>query len=135
MSYLLDSNVCIRLINNSSPAVTAQLARHERETLFVSTITHLELYYGAYRSVQRSSNLRILELFFAQFGTVALDVESAKVAGKIRADLASVGTPIGAYDLQIAAIALVHSLCVVTHNTREFGRVDGLQFEDWEVDA
>ncbi|MFM6310562.1 MAG: type II toxin-antitoxin system VapC family toxin, partial [Dolichospermum sp.] len=47
--------------------------------------------------------------------------------------LASAGTPIGAYDLQIAAIALANNLILVTHNTREFERVDGLQLEDWEV--
>ena len=53
--------------------------------------------------------------------------------GQIRASLASAGTPIGAYDLQIAAIALVNNLILVTHNTREFERVSGLQLEDWEI--
>jgi tRNA(fMet)-specific endonuclease VapC len=135
LSCLLDSNVCIRLINNSSPMVTAQLASRTPQTLFVSTITHLELYYGAYRSAQQSRNLHVLEQFFSQFNTVYLDLAAAKIAGKIRAELASVGTPIGPYDLQIAAIALAHNLTLVTHNTREFIRVEGLQLEDWEVEA
>lgn len=135
MSCLLDSNVCIQLINNSSPLVTAQLASRTPQTLFVSTITQLELYYGAYRSAQQSRNLDVLEQFFNQFNTVYLDVAAAKIAGKIRAELASVGTPIGPYDLQIAAIALAHNLTLVTHNTREFMRVEGLQLEDWEVEA
>jgi tRNA(fMet)-specific endonuclease VapC len=46
--------------------------------------------------------------------------------------LAALGTPIGPYDVQIAAIALVNNLILVTHNTGEFGRVNGLQIEDWE---
>jgi tRNA(fMet)-specific endonuclease VapC len=135
LSCLLDSNVCIRLINNSSSMVTAQLASRTPQTLFVSTITQLELYYGAYRSAQQSRNLNVLEQFFSQFNTVYLDLAAAKIAGRIRAELASAGTPIGPYDLQIAAIALAHNLTLVTHNTREFIRVEGLQLEDWEVEA
>ena len=53
--------------------------------------------------------------------------------GQLRATLEAAGTPIGPYDMQIAAIALVHGLIVVTHNTREFGRVQNLQIEDWEL--
>jgi tRNA(fMet)-specific endonuclease VapC len=49
------------------------------------------------------------------------------------AALEAAGTPIGPYDMQIAAIALVHNLIVVTHNVREFGRIEGLQIEDWEL--
>jgi tRNA(fMet)-specific endonuclease VapC len=115
--------------------VTAQLASRTPQTLFVSTITQLELYYGAYRSAQQSRNLHVLEQFFSQFNTVYLDLAAAKIAGRIRAELASAGTPIGPYDLQIAAIALAHNLTLVTHNTREFIRVEGLQLEDWEVGA
>ncbi|MDF5715784.1 MAG: type II toxin-antitoxin system VapC family toxin [Rhizonema sp. NSF051] len=57
MTYLLDSNVCIRLINNSSPAVKTRLAAQQPEDIYVSTITQLELYYGAYRSVSQSQVL------------------------------------------------------------------------------
>jgi tRNA(fMet)-specific endonuclease VapC len=132
LTYLLDSNVCIRLINNSSSAVIDRLAAQEPEDILVSTITQLELYYGAYRSVQKERNLEILQRFFLQFTVIPLDKEAAKIAGKIRAELASRGTPIGPYDLQIAAIALANNLILVTHNTREFNRVNGLQIEDWE---
>jgi len=61
-----------------------------------------------------------------------LDEQAARVAGQVRAQLAALGTPIGPYDVQIAAIALVNNLILVTHNTGEFGRVNGLQIEDWE---
>ncbi|MGV0102410.1 Ribonuclease VapC [Nostoc sp. DSM 114160] len=132
MIYLLDSNVCIRLINNSSPAVTTRLASQQPEDILVSTITQLELYYGAYRSAQQERNLEILQRFFSQFIIIPLDPEAARIAGRIRAELAASGTPIGPYDVQIAAITMANNLIVVTHNTKEFGRVNGLQIEDWE---
>ncbi|BAZ48850.1 PIN domain protein [Nostoc sp. NIES-4103] len=135
MSYLLDSNVCIRLINNSSAAVTNRLASQEPENILISTITQLELYYGAYRSFQQERNLEILQRFFSQFLIIALDAEAAKIAGRIRAELAASGTPIGPYDLQIAAIAMANNLVLVTHNVREFSRVNGLQIEDWEQES
>jgi tRNA(fMet)-specific endonuclease VapC len=59
---------------------------------------------------------------------------AARLFGRIRSDLEIKGTPIGSYDLQIAAIALAHNLTLVTHNTREFIRVEGLQLEDWETE-
>ena len=135
MTYLLDSNVCIRLINNSSPAVTNRLASQQPEDILISTITQLELYYGAYRSAQQERNLQILQRFFSQFTIIPLDPEAARIAGRIRAELAASGTPIGPYDLQIAAIAMANNLILVTHNTREFGRVNGLQIEDWEEEG
>ncbi|MDF5706828.1 MAG: type II toxin-antitoxin system VapC family toxin [Nostoc sp. S4] len=132
MTYLLDSNVCIRLINNSSAAVTNRLAAKQPEDIVISTITQLELYYGAYRSVQWERNLEILQRFFSQFSTIFLDLEAAKIAGRIRAELAANGTPISPNDLQIAAIALANDLILITHNVREFSRVNSLKIEDWE---
>jgi tRNA(fMet)-specific endonuclease VapC len=132
LTYLLDSNVCIRLINNSSPAVTSRLAAQQPSDILVSTITQFELYYGAYRSAQRDRNLEILQRFFIQFNIIHLDSSAAIQAGRIRADLAAMGMPIGPYDVQIAAIALANDLILVTHNVGEFNRVYGLQIEDWE---
>jgi tRNA(fMet)-specific endonuclease VapC len=135
LTYLLDSNVCIRLINNSSPAVTNRLASQQPEDILISTITQLELYYGAYRSVQKERNLEILQLFFSQFIIIFLDPEAARIAGRIRAELAASGKPIGPYDVQIAAIAMANNLILVTHNTKEFNRLNGLQIEDWEEES
>lgn len=132
MTYLLDTNVCIRLINNSNSAVIARLANQQPDEIFLSTITQLELYYGAYRSLHTERNLEILQRFFAQFNIVTLDSETARIAGRIRADLAASGTPIGPYDLQIAATAIAKNFILVTHNTREFSRINGLQLENWE---
>lgn len=135
MNYLLDSNVCIRLINNSSLAVTSRLASQQPKDILISTITQLELYYGAYRSAQQERNLEILQRFFSQFTIVPLEPEAARIAGRIRAELATIGTLIGPYDMQIAAIAMANNLILVTHNTKEFSRVDGLQIEDWEEES
>jgi tRNA(fMet)-specific endonuclease VapC len=135
LTYLLDSNVCIRLINNSSLAVTTRLASQQPEDILISTITQLELYYGAYRSAQQEKNLEILQRFFSQFTIIPLDPEAARIAGRIRAELAASGTPIGPYDVQIAAIAMANNLIVVTHNTKEFSRVNRLQIEDWEEEG
>ncbi len=81
---------------------------------------------------REKKNLEILRRFFNQFHILPLDSKAARMAGKIRADLAASGTPIGPYDLQIAASAMAEKLILVTHNTREFVRVSGLQIEDWE---
>lgn len=132
MTYLLDTNVCIRLINNSSRTAVARLAAQQPENIYVCTVVQMELCYGAYRSAYPEQNLAILERFFSGFTVLPLDTPAARAAGRIRAELAALGTPIGPYDLQIAAIALANNLILVTHNTGEFSRVNGLQIEDWE---
>jgi tRNA(fMet)-specific endonuclease VapC len=68
-----------------------------------------------------------------RFEIVEFDQEDARRAGEIRAALAKAGAPIGPYDVLIAGQALARSLTLVTHNVREFGRVEGLVVEDWEV--
>lgn len=132
MTFLLDTNVCIRLLNNTSPAVTARLTAQQPENIYLCSVVQMELVYGAYRSANLERNLALLERFFSQFSSLPLDEQAARVAGQVRAQLAALGTPIGPYDVQIAAIALVNNLILVTHNTGEFSRVNGLQIEDWE---
>jgi tRNA(fMet)-specific endonuclease VapC len=92
-----------------------------------------EMFYGAFRSQKIDINIGKLERFIEQFRIFDFNRESAKVCGQIRAELNKQGTPIGVYDLQIASIAIANNLVLVTHNVREFGRVEGLQYEDWEI--
>jgi len=132
LSYLFDTNVCIRLLNNSSQTVLTRLVQQQPKDIYLCTVVQMELYYGAYRSTQTERNLSLLERFLSQFAVLPLDSSAAKVAGRIRSELAATGTPIGPSDLLIAAIALTHNLTLVTHNTREFSRVSGLAIEDWE---
>ncbi len=134
MSYLLDTNVCIQLLNNTKAAVTARLVAQQPENIYLCTVAQLELVYGAYRSARTQQNLALLSRFFSQFTMLPLDERAARIAGQIRAELAVIGTPIGPYDLQIASIALANNLILVTHNVSEFSRVNGLAIEDWEIE-
>ena len=132
MRYLLDTNVCIRYLNGRSPAVRERIRTTNREDIAVCSIVKAELFYGAMRSNNPQRNLARQQQFLNLFVSLPFDDLSALVYGEIRAQLTALGTPIGPNDLQIAAIALANNLILVTHNTREFSRVDGLQIEDWE---
>lgn len=132
MIYLLDTNACIKYLTGNSSSLVARFTTIPRQSIRLCDVVKAELYYGAYKSSRVESNLALYETFFSQYVSLPFDVNAAKVYGRIRAHLELLGTPIGAYDLQIAAIALANNLTLVTHNTREFNRVDGLKTEDWE---
>lgn len=96
------------------------------------SVVKMELFYGALRSNNPTRTLERQQEFLGQFVSLPFGDEAAVVCSQIRARLANAGTPISAYDLQIAAIPQANNLTLVTHNTREFRRVNGLQIEDWE---
>jgi tRNA(fMet)-specific endonuclease VapC len=131
--YLLDTNVCIMYLKGRSLSINHHLDNLEPEKVAVCSVVKAELFYGSRRSNNPGKALKIQKSFLQQFVSLPFDDSCAEVYGQIRADLAKTGTPIGLNDLQIAAIALVNNLILVTHNVREFGRIDGLKFEDWEV--
>jgi tRNA(fMet)-specific endonuclease VapC len=132
MIYLLDTNTCIKLLNEPDSAPVARKLRTLKpKDIRVCTVVESEMYYGAYRSSRRESNLIRLQMFFNQFVSLPFDRKSAIIAGQIRAYLAELGTPIGPYDLLIAAIGLANHLTVVTNNTGEFKRVPDLTVESW----
>jgi tRNA(fMet)-specific endonuclease VapC len=132
--YLLDTNACIAVINGKPRSVRTRLQR-EFETqarVFVPAVVAFELWYGVAKSARVAANAQLLTTFLAgPIGLLAFDDEDAKTAGAVRANLEAVGKPIGAYDLLIAGQALRHKLTLVTANSREFGRVKGLEWEDW----
>ncbi|MFM6097775.1 MAG: PIN domain-containing protein, partial [Dolichospermum sp.] len=101
----------------------------------VCSVVKLELFYGAMRSDNPDQIWAKVKRFLEVFISLPLDDISALNAGKIRAQLANLGTPIGYNDLLIASIALSHDLILVTHNTKEFVRVEGLKIEDWEIEG
>lgn len=133
MIYLLDTNACIRYLNNSNSGVTNKLSSTPVTNVRLCSIVRSELYYGAHKSQQRTSNLALLNSFFAQFLSLPFDDLAANIAAQERARLEAIRQSIGALDLLIAAIALASNLTLVTHNTREFSRVANLKFEDWEI--
>ena len=130
MRYLLDTNVCVMYLNGRSTSVRDRLLSIPLEDIAVCSVVKAELFYGALRSNNPTRTLERQQEFLERFASLPFGDEAAIVCGQIRARLASAGTPIGAYDLQIAAIALVNILTLATHNTLEFERIDGLQVED-----
>lgn len=133
MTYLLDANVCIRLINNSSPALLRRFRLESPASLRLSSVVRAELMFGARNSGRVAENLRLIADFWEPFVSLPFDDPSAAHYGVIRAELRRQGRPIGSNDLLIAATALAHDVTLVTHNTREFSRVPGLRLEDWEA--
>jgi tRNA(fMet)-specific endonuclease VapC len=135
MIYLLDTNTCIHYINRRNMRVYEQLIRLSPDDVCICDVVKFELYYGVYSSSRTTENLENLQKFFGDFVSLPFDGKAADICGRLRAQLKALGTPIGSYDLQIAAIALAHTLTLVTHNTREFSRVDGLPLADWEAET
>ena len=134
MKYLLDTNACIALINGKAPSVRTRLQKvlAEDAKVLVSSVVAFELWYGVAKSARSEANARLVKTFFAgPVSMLAFDPEDAKVAGRVRAALEAVGKPIGAYDLLIAGQAVRHQLTLITANGKEFGRVKGLEWEDW----
>lgn len=132
MTFLLDTNVCIGLLNRKDTPLARKLASVPKGEVALSSVTKAELYYGAYRSARREANLGALKRFFLEFATLPFDEKCEEVYGVVRAELALAGTPIGPNDLMIAATALANDATIITRNTGEFGRVKGLRVEDWE---
>jgi tRNA(fMet)-specific endonuclease VapC len=132
MKYLLDTNACIHHLKFADSPITHKLTIHLPETA-VCSVTKAELFYGAMRSNNPTQSIGVQQEFLELFISLAFDDEAARICGRIRAQLSNQGTPIGPYDLQIAAIALAHQLTLVTHNVQEFSRVQDLKIEDWQT--
>ncbi|HPB90942.1 MAG TPA: type II toxin-antitoxin system VapC family toxin [Rugosibacter sp.] len=133
MIYLLDTNVCIHLLNERHPAVLKHFRKHIPVDIALCSVVKAELLYGARRSQRSEANLQLLKAFFAPLRSLPFDDECAEHYGQIHADLLNQGKPIGPNDTLIAAIARAHDATLITHNTAEFSRVAGLRLEDWEV--
>jgi tRNA(fMet)-specific endonuclease VapC len=134
VSYLLDTNAVIALLKNEPAIFRKRLRRtvSKGNAIAVSSIVLYELWYGVARSARRRENAERLRVFLS--GGIAVDAfseEDAITAGELRATLEAAGTPIGPFDLLIAAQALRSNATLVTANVSEFARVPGLQCQDW----
>ena len=129
MKFLLDTNAVIALMQGQS-GFKAHLERYVPGDFALSAIVAHQLFYGAYKSQRTETNLARVEAL--RFEILDFDREDALCAGKIRAQLAQAGTPIGPYDILIAGQAMARSLTVITHNRREFDLINGLRIEDWQ---
>ena len=133
MIYLLDTNILIYLIRNRPPQVAERVdALPEGDALAMSFITYAELLKGAERSTRKPEVLGRLTALTRQVPVLypsKPDIYHHYAAQFSR--LKAAGTPIGANDLWIACHALAEGATLVTHNTREFDRIEGLRVEDW----
>lgn len=130
MRFLLDTNAVAAIIKRSH-RVGERLRRHPRGAVGMSSIVRFELLFGAFRSERVDILLAAIEA--VDLPTVPFEDDDARRAGELRARLRASGAPIGPYDLLIAGQALARDLVLVTHDMREFARVEGLRLEDWEA--
>ncbi len=129
----LDTNACRGVMNGSPPALRERLLQSDPVQVAISQIVRYELEFGVCNSSQPGKNRANLAHFLRYVQVLDWGEEQAVEAAQIRCELAREGQPIGPYDILIAAHARSLAAILVTHNTREFGRVEGLQWEDWEL--
>jgi tRNA(fMet)-specific endonuclease VapC len=130
--FLLDTNVCIRLLNATSDSVVRRFRTESPASIRLCSVVKAELCYGARKSRDVTGVFEALDTFFGPLESLPFDDECAHEYGVVRSRLELSGTPIGANDLLIASIALRYDVTLVTHNRREFSRVPGLRLDDWE---
>lgn len=131
MKYMLDTNICIYAIKHKTEAVIKNFLLHVPEEMCISAVTYAELMYGVEKSKAIEKNRIALSLFLSPLTILEFQASAAEEYGKVRAELESKGMPIGPLDLLIAGHARSDGLILVTNNTREFCRVEGLVVEDW----
>ena len=131
MKYLIDTNICIYIMNKRPPAVIKKFKRFELGEIGISTITVSELQYGVSKSDHRKKNADRLNEFLAPLEMLTYDQMAARVYGDIRFQLENLGQPIGPLDLLIAAHAISRDLVLISNNEGEFKRIKRLKVENW----
>jgi tRNA(fMet)-specific endonuclease VapC len=129
LQYLLDTNALIALLRGGAEALEQRVRTHDPAAVGISAIAMHELYHGAFRSQRAEHNLDLVDGL--QLEVIAFDREDAREAGRVRAEQAARGTPIGPFAVLMAGQARGRGLTMVTANVSEFQRVDGLAVEDW----
>lgn len=130
--YLLDTDVCIHLLNRADSGIEQQLRVRSPAEIALCSIVKAELLYGAHKSTRLDANLQRLRLFFSPLTSLPFDDHCAETYAMIRLDLSAQGRLTGPNELMIAAIARTLEATLVTRNVGEFGRVAGLRLEDWQ---
>ncbi len=128
--FVLDTNTLIYFFRGEG-AVATRLLATPPSAVAVPTVVAYELETGIAKSGHREKRRRQLDSLLDVVTVLPFDLEAARAAAGLRADLEGVGTPIGPMDTLIAGVTLANRAVLVTRNTREFGRVDGLSLEDW----
>ncbi|MCL2705232.1 MAG: type II toxin-antitoxin system VapC family toxin [Spirochaetaceae bacterium] len=129
--YLLDTNICIYIINKHPQSIIKKIKTLEPIDIKLSSISVSELEYGVSKSKYREKNREALMYFISGFDIISFTEKDAEVYGLIRTDLESRGEVIGPYDMQIASQAISRNLILVTNNFNEFQRIKNLKLESW----
>jgi tRNA(fMet)-specific endonuclease VapC len=131
--YMLDTDISSYIMKRSHDAVLKRLATVPVGNVSISVITKSELMYGVEVSPRKQQDRTALDAYLKHVEVLDYPDEAALHYGQIRAALKVAGNMIGANDLLIAAHARCLGLTLVTNNTREFGRVEGLKLQNWTV--
>ena len=130
MKYLLDTNTCVYLLNGNE-SLKKKVGEIGVYSLSVSNSVLAELYFGAYRSKKIEENLKRIEVFKKNLTILSDSEESARLFGKMKADLMSNGAIIEDFDILIASVATSNNCILVTNNTEHFERIEGLKIQNW----
>lgn len=133
MRYFLDTNICIYALKNTYPNIQERMQDLSPDEIAIPSMVKAELYYGAFKSREKKRVILSLDHFLAPFEVIPFGDSEILVYAKIRAILEKKGKIIGPNDLIIAATAVSHSATLVSHNTKEFQRIEELLLEDWAV--
>jgi tRNA(fMet)-specific endonuclease VapC len=131
MKYFLDTNICIYALKDKFPRIKEKMERLSPSEIAIPSMVKAELYYGAQKSQNKNKVISALDKFLAPFDIIPFGDNEVMAYAEIRAKLEKSGKIIGPNDLIIAATTLSHGATLVTHNTREFERVEKLSVEDW----
>jgi len=131
MRYMLDTNICIYIINKRPAHVFDVFKQYELGELCISSVTTSELYYGVEKSKNKFRNIHALNKFLMPFSIITYDNDDSIKYGKVRSKLEKKGQVIGSMDLMIAAQALSKEFILVTNNEKEFLRVNNLKVKNW----
>ena len=135
MIYLLDTNICIYIMNQGPVEVIKRFRQCEPGEIGISTVTLSELQYGVAKSSQPRKNKARVDEFLVPFEILAYDQKAANIYGNIRSQLEKKGMPIGPLDMLIAAHAISRDLVLITNNEKEFRRIGKLKVENWTREA
>lgn len=131
MKYMLDTNILIYLLKNQYKSVELHMRHVPSGDIVIPSVVIAELEFGAQNSNHYEKSIKVIRRLVNEFEVANFEKEDAFYYGKVRAELKRQGKMIGANDLLIGAMSLRRDMILVTHNKKEFSRIEGLMIEDW----
>ncbi|NOY68511.1 MAG: type II toxin-antitoxin system VapC family toxin [Deltaproteobacteria bacterium] len=128
--YLIDTDIIIYSLK-ANETVKWNLRLHLNDSIKISAVTLMEMYYGAYKSQKVESNLAKVKMIESSLEIVPISRELVEMFGLLKSNLEKAGQSLDDFDLILAATALSHNLILVTNNEKHFQRIDGLKIENW----